>query len=290
MVLIDNLDKAWDRSENTRFLCYFFLGLLSAMRRISSDFGNRPDPTDAVKVSLCVFIRADIFEMVLQQAREPDKIQFQRISWDDRHRLRVMADSRLLAAAGLSSDEVSPDVVWRRFFAESVFGTNIHDFIFAVILPRPRDLLYFLRSAISAAVNRRHEKVEESDLLKAEEDYSEFVYQSVFVELREKLPHFEAIVEELMGSHAIIDEAQLRAAIAKGLGGSDKGIADVVEALALSSFLEIDVPSKGFVSVSDDKEYARLYRAALNLSERNRQPVRFRIHRAFHKTLLISDD
>ena len=55
------------------------LGLLSAIRRVSGDFKNRPKSSEALRVSLCIFIRADIFEIVLEQAREPDKIQHERI-------------------------------------------------------------------------------------------------------------------------------------------------------------------------------------------------------------------
>lgn len=289
VVLIDNLDKAWDRSENTKFLCYFFLGLLSAMRRITNDFKNRPDATEALTVSMCVFIRADIFEIVLQQAREPDKIQFQRIAWDDRQRLRLLADNRLLAAAGLYSEEVSPDLVWRRFFVPSIYGASVYDFIFSVILPRPRDLLYFLRSAISSAVNRRHERVQEDDFLKAEEDYSEFVYQSVLVELREKLPHIESIMAEFMGSATSFTKAEVQSIIRRASSISEDEVDQVIASLAISSFLELEVPLKGFITASDDKEYDRLYKAAANAAERNATDVQFRVHRAFRKTLLIDN-
>jgi len=238
---------------------------------------------------MCVFVRADIFEMVLEQAREPDKIHFQRIAWNDRDRLRLLADSRLLAATGSNQEGLSPDVVWQRFFVPTVYGAPVYDYIFAIILSRPRDLLYFLRSAISSAVNRRHEKVQEDDFVAAEEDYSEFVYQSMFVELREKIPDLETVLSEFMGGAATLTESEISAAISKASPRSNEEIDALIAALALSSFFAIEAPSKGFSVAADDKEYVRLYRAAANASERTGNPIRFRIQRAFHKTLLIED-
>ncbi len=163
------------------------------------------------------------------------------------------------------------------------------DYIFSIILLRPRDLLYFLRAAISSGVNRRHERVEEDDFLRAEEDYSQFVYQSMFVELREKLPDLENIMAEFMGASPILSEVQIRSAIVKGSTHSPDPDA-VITALALSSFLEIEVPSRGFTTVADETEYGRLYRAAWNASDRSGTPLRFRIHRAFRSTLVVGEE
>lgn len=287
IVLIDNLDKAWDKSENSRFLCYFFLGLLSALRRVTNDFKNQPDPRKQLKVSLCVFVRADIFEMVVEQAREPDKIRFQRITWDDRQRLQILADSRLMAAVGATDQDFDAARLWQRFFTQSVYDQTIFDYIFSIILYRPRDLLFFLGAAISSAVNRRHDTVKEDDFVKAEEDYSGFAYQSMLVELREKIPHIEDILTEFMGGNSILSELDIRKKIILQPDRNDVDFERVISSLAQSSFLQIDVPTKGFAFANDEKEFSRLYRAALNSSESSNRPIRFRIHRAFWHSLLI---
>jgi hypothetical protein len=287
--LVDNLDKAWDRSDDTRFLSFFILGLLSAIRRVSDDFRNRPDTKQALPVFLCIFIRADIFEVVLRQAREPDKIPFDRITWNDRDRLRLLADSRLIAATGAAYEGLSAEVVWGRFFVPTAYGTPVFDYIFSVILLRPRDLLYFLRSAISSAVNRRHDKVREEDFLRAEEDYSQFVYQSMFVELREKIPDLENIMSEFMGRSSILTQSHIESAISKVSSRSAAEIDVVITALATSSFFEIEVPLRGFTAAADESDYGRLHRAARNAAEQSGVPLRFRIHRAFRNTLLIDD-
>lgn len=286
VVLIDNLDKAWDRSENTRFLCYFFLGLLSALRRISNDFRNRPNPAESIVVSLCVFVRADIFQMVLEQAREPDKILYQVLSWEDRNQMRMLADCRIKVAAGASGMEIDPSIIWDKFFEPQINDRAFFDYVFELILPRPRDLLYFLRSAISAAVNRRHEKVLVEDLIKAEEEYSNFAYESLMVELRERFNNIEDVISEFMGREPEIDLQSaldiIRSAAPPGVDSED-----VVKSLLLTSFFEIDVPARGYVVIRDEKEYSRLIKACQNASLRSSTPIKLRIHRAYWNILLI---
>src|SRR4029078_1633722 len=96
------------------------------------------------------------------------------------------------------------------------------------------------------------------------------------------------IMAEFMGASPILSEMQIRDAIVKGATHSPDPDA-VFTALALNSFLEIEVPGRGFVAVADDTEYGRLYRAAWNASSRNNSPLHFRIHRAFRSTLVVGD-
>ena len=288
VVLVDNLDKAWDRSENTKFLCYFFLGLLSASRRVTNDFKNRPVTKESIRASLCVFVRADIFEMVLQQAREPDKIQYQRITWDDKERLRLLADNRIIAAVG-KSEPIPVEAIWNRFFVQTIHGTDLFTYLFGFILPRPRDLLFFLRASLISAVNKRHEKVQEIDLLKAAEDYSEFAYQAILVELREKIPSIEDVLTQFMGINPSMSEPEVRTSLQKILSLDEEGIDNVISSLVINSFLEIHVPTKGYTSVGDEKDYKRFYRAARAAAERSKIAVMFRVHRAFWNVLFIGD-
>lgn len=286
VVLVDNLDKAWDRSHNSRFLSYFFLGLLSALRRVSDDFKYRTDQKESMRLSVCVFVRADIFQMVLEQAREPDKIQFFPLRWDDPSQLINLADSRIKVAANLQNTDIPAKAIWDKFFKIDVFGVSLFDHILSVILPRPRDLIFFLRASIISAVNGRHNKVQESDLEKAEEDYSNFAYQSMLVELRERFSGIEKILEDFLGYDSIINYETVLEIISTHVQDGDV-CEDTIKHLCLCSFFEIDVPNRGFCLVNDEQEFARYYKAASNISSRLNKKVVFRIHRAFRNVLLL---
>ena len=56
------------------------------------------------------------------------------------------------------------------------------EFIFRTTLPRPRDVIYIVKTAINYAINRQHNSVCPEDLVDAREQYSEFVFRSVLAE------------------------------------------------------------------------------------------------------------
>src|SRR5262245_283808 len=154
-ILIDNLDKAWDKASDISILAEFFLGLLSASGRISDDFKR-----EGLNVSIAVFLRSDIFDKVMLVAREPDKIQYTRLTWIDDELLLRVIEERLLAS---HADNVKPDEMWKRYFCPLVKGIPVKQYILSHILPRPRDLLFFIKAAVTTAINRRHTMVQEAD-------------------------------------------------------------------------------------------------------------------------------
>ncbi len=74
IILIDNLDKAWDRRDDLEHLSDFLFGLLSVAKNIPKEFAKHDYWRKPVNVSITIFLRSDIFERVMKNAREPDKI------------------------------------------------------------------------------------------------------------------------------------------------------------------------------------------------------------------------
>jgi hypothetical protein len=60
-ILIDNLDKAWDRKSDLASASEFLLGILSAANRIKKDFSRSDSRREGVAVSVTIFLRSDIF-------------------------------------------------------------------------------------------------------------------------------------------------------------------------------------------------------------------------------------
>jgi len=180
-VLIDNLDKPWDRSTNLDVLSTFLLGLLTAVGRLESDFAREDSWRRPVPLTLGVFLRSDIFARVLRVAREPDKIPFIRLAWDDPELLLRVVDERYNAAREQAATEGE---LWSKYFTSRVRGIETRDYILKRILPRPRDIVYFCNAAITTAVNRRHTRIEEDDIFEAERIYSQFSFEALLVEER----------------------------------------------------------------------------------------------------------
>jgi len=278
-IVVDNLDKAWDKSGQTKFLSYFFLGLLSAQKRAAVEFRGIAD----FQFTLCIFVRADIFEFILDVAREPDKIAYEQVTWDDADKLKVLADTRILAASG-DAEKVTSEHLWEKFFIQEVDDLPLLDFIFTKILMRPRDLLFFLRAAIFSAVNSRHDRVEEKDLKIAEEEYSNFAYQSLLVEIREKFGEIEDILAAFMGAEPELKRDYIANVLLEEFSIDSE---EIIYSLCMCGFLEVSIPSRSFQSINNDKQYKRLLRAAENIITRRGGEITYRIHPAFWNFLII---
>lgn len=83
IVLIDNLDKAWDQTQDLSRVSDLLLGLLSVSGRIASDFDRDPTFRGKTNFSLVLFLRSDIYAAMIRHAHERDKVPIRRIFWDD---------------------------------------------------------------------------------------------------------------------------------------------------------------------------------------------------------------
>jgi hypothetical protein len=82
-VLIDNLDKGWERDADLKLLAKLLLGLLSAVGPLIRDFDREDFWRDRIRLTLALFLRSDIFAYLRGEAREPDKLPVSRIEWID---------------------------------------------------------------------------------------------------------------------------------------------------------------------------------------------------------------
>ena len=177
-VLIDNLDKAWERGADRQQQSRMILGLLSAVGRVERDFRKETAWRESVHVTLAVFLRADIFDEVRKHAREPDKISTLQVEWDDQELLARVIEDRYVA----QHEGSSPEELWLNYFCESVSGRSTREFLLWRSLPRPRDLVYLCNACVLNAINHKNQRIEEADVLAAQEDYSRFAFDALRVE------------------------------------------------------------------------------------------------------------
>jgi len=93
IILIDNLDKAWDRRDDLEHLSDFLFGLLSV-----------------------IFLRSDIFERVIKDAREPDKIPCDKLLWNDPVVLMRIVNKRL----AVNREGLDAALLWGEVFCPTV--------------------------------------------------------------------------------------------------------------------------------------------------------------------------
>jgi hypothetical protein len=280
-VLVDNLDRAWSQQADIEKLSQFLMGLLLGGPRIAADF-HREDPRrKPLNMTLAVFMRADIFARILEKVSEPDKLFFTRLNWDDSELLiRVIEERYEAAHSGSSGKEL-----WNRYFCDHVKGLPTKDYLIKRILPRPRDIVYLVKAAVSNAVNRRHTRVESSDIEDAEPAYSQYAVKSILVENGVTLPELERILDAFYGSSAILTEQEVRSIIQTTMG--EKGRVDyVISHLIGLTFLGVEIREMEFEFLEDYSEVKRSF-AARRWSGGKSGAQRFKINPAFHAYLEI---
>lgn len=283
-IFIDNLDKPWNRHADLNQLGDFLLGLLTAAAQVGEELRHDDRNQPGVKVNIAIFLRSDIFARITAAAREPDKLSHTRLLWDDPEMLFRIVEERYKASHGPHSD---PSDMWGRYFVPEVRQHPIKEYLAGRILPRPRDIVYLVKAAVSFAVNRGHERVEERDIVDAEKQYSQYAIDSIMVENGITVPQLQDVVLEFAGSDAILRESAVKAKILAAR--LPEPVADsVVQHLVSLTFLGQEVRPDEFVFTDDWKELRKNSVFAERLASEKGVERRYKVHPAFHAYLEIN--
>ena len=282
-ILIDNLDKNWKKGADLKILCHLLLGLFSVSQRMCNDFKRSDSWRKKVQLSITIFLRSDIFSYIMQYARERDKISYARINWDDPLLLLRVIEERFK-----SNTSVAPgEDIWKKYFCSTVGGVDIKDFIIQNIIPRPRDIIYVVKTALANAVNHKHTKIEEVDILSALKSYSKYALDSLLVENGISLEDFEGLVYEFVGMPEVINGNDIRNAMKKCLIplNIEK---DVLDLLCDRTFIGREVAFGDFRFQYNIEDRNKLDVMSRKTAEsRTDKLKRFRINKAFHSYLEI---
>ncbi|MEZ5078665.1 MAG: hypothetical protein R2725_14625 [Solirubrobacterales bacterium] len=282
-IIVDNLDKAWDKDADAPQLSRLLLGLLACMDAFRSEM-ERAARGQAVPISLSLFIRSDIFAAVTLIAREPDKLPTQRIRWPTGDALLDVIERRYIAS---QEREVAASELWSRYFCPNVDGSGTRDWLVSRCLPRPRDVLYLTRAAIDQAVGNRHPRVEEQDLRAAEREYSLFAFEAALVEGFQRVPRIDDVLLEFAGASAELTEGHLRE-IVRTAKIADGEIDHVIDVLRDLSFIGTLGGSEGAIFTDSPREKSRADVLLRKRRKRDKALPVFKIHPAFWAYLDIA--
>lgn len=283
-VLIDNLDKTWERGADYGVMARFILSLLTAIGRVEKDFGRPPRGFDPVNVTLTVFLRTDIYDAIAKFAREPDKVGVLSVRWQDAELLVRVLEDRYAANRSRKRGLPAFDM-WEEVFESEVRGLPMRDYFLWRTLPRPRDFIYFANAALTTAINRKHSVISAGDVTTAEKQYSRFAIEALLVESEAEGFDLEEALYEFAGVDSTMTAGEL-----------DQLLADYDDApsirdwLIRTSFLGIEVRSGEFIHVEGETEAKRQLKVARRFANRSEAEVRFRVHPAFRGFLEVRDD
>ncbi len=282
-VLVDNLDKAWDKQADLDNLAALLLGLLAAVGRVASEFRSiREESKGGLAFSLGVFLRSDVHQHVMRVAREPDKIRTATVTWDDTDLLfRVVEERYIFSGAG------GGDLrrLWTEFFCPDVDGVPVRQHIAQMILPRPRDLLYFVNAAVASAVNAARNRVEVEDLRRAQTEYSQFAFEAALVPDGITTTQLESLLFEFAGGPSIVTDTTI-AETCTTAGITEPSARDITEHLLSIEVLGRQTGMDKF-SYGAEGSNARLAQTLARKHARADGELRYQIHPAFWSYLEI---
>lgn len=196
-ILIDELDKGWDNSEDSRF---FVAGLFQATQKMNLISKN---------LRVYVSIRQELFDNIPQIYDDAQKIRedIAIIKWDE-NELKEFIGLRILNSFPETKD-LSHDERWNLVFSEVINyrNTKSYNYIIDRTQLRPRELLQFCKLCIEN--HHTHELLNYSTISKAEIDYSEQKIKDLASEYRFQYPNLLDIFETFRGKKYTLDSDDL---------------------------------------------------------------------------------
>ncbi|GAX39034.1 P-loop ATPase, Sll1717 family [Nodularia sp. NIES-3585] len=275
-VLIDNLDKSWKKDNKLKFQSELILGLLSVTEKIVKDLLSFrvKGQQKHIDFHLTIFLRSDIFKYILDSAREPDKVEYTNLlRLGDREVLFRIIEQRFIE---LSKDQLLPENLWDKYIVKTVDELLVKNYIYEKLIPRPRDIIYFLKNAHEIAISRGHTVIEKEDLKLAYTNYSSWVVTSMMVENGITLDKLREFLYQLVGSPQVVDREFLYVAMSDmNLSQSEEDLDKLVENLSTLSILGKEVSQDEF-----EFEYAFDSKDIINAKSKKFGSNRYKIHNA----------
>jgi hypothetical protein len=280
VILVDNLDKAWDVHRNVDYQSQIIFGLLGFQNTMRRDV--RWAEGD---VRLLIFLREDIFTYVLKYAREPDKIRLSatRITWEDTDQLARLLENRFLQTTQIESQ----DGVWDELFCASVEGIETKTYLLSHVMPRPRDLIHVVKSAILSCVNRQHDRIEPIDIQDALRSYFNFLIDNLQTEYGLYYAGLRDTVMAFMGERYSHSYRQLRRVL-RPVIAHNEDLWNTIDFLIHVSFLGLELSGSAEFAYSNENAEKLQVRARKSMRPAILKRQRFVVHPAFHHGLGIA--
>lgn len=199
LVLIDELDKGWDNSEDAKA---FVSGLFQAGVSI-----NEKDPNLTVYVSL----RQELYDSIPALYDDAQKYRdiIETIRWDETTLLAVVANRIRYTVRELG--DRSDAEAWACVFAETLQYRKNRSFNYMIdrTLYRPREIIQFCTDALEEARQQKAVPIDYSVISRAELAYSDARQKDIAGEYRFQYPGLQSIFELFRGSIYLMERDEL---------------------------------------------------------------------------------
>jgi hypothetical protein len=191
LVLVDNIDKGWGAHGVDPDDVLIVSTLIDALRKI-----ERKAAKDRANLDWLLFLRNDVFELLVDQQNDRGKDGKIVVDWDSEAALQQVIEERIrsstLARTGKS-------VGWVDISVPTIEGLGSIVWLTRRSLMRPRYLIQLVDECIGHADVCGHERIEEEDLKAGFRNFSQDVIGNTSFEMRDISPNSEDAIYALIG-------------------------------------------------------------------------------------------
>jgi len=209
LVLFDNLDKGWGYKGVGSGDILILRCLIDAARKVQRDMRQ-----EDVQISCIVFVRNDIYQLLMHSSPDFGKEARASLDWSDADLLREVLRRRL---AQSFEGSISFEQAWGLVCVSHYEGEETSQLLIDRCLMRPRNLLKILGYCRGFAVNLDHERIDPSDISKGLRSYSNDLVEEGGRELADVEPSAQDLLYEFVGEPSEISEANLRVLLVQSI-------------------------------------------------------------------------
>jgi len=198
-ILFDNIDKGFPTHGLRKEDILIVRCLLEATRKLQRSLEKHN-----IECLATVFIRRDVFDHLIDMTPDRGKESYVNLDWSDVELIKELLLRRFHYRA--PELEGGFEDVWGRLFDTHVVGESSFRYIISRTFLRPRDILNFVRKCIHVAVSRNHSRVEQEDIRKAEEEFSDDMLNELRYEIRDVFPEFPDLISAFLGTETKLSQ------------------------------------------------------------------------------------
>ena len=230
-ILFDNIDKGWPPHGIGSADVRMVRALLEAARKLERNVQRAGG-----KMHTIIFLRNDVFELLMKETIDRGKESRVLLDWDDSDLLRELLRRRIANNKSEELGQLKFQEIWSRVAVTHIRGEETSQFLIDRSLMRPRNLLDLVSHCLGYAGNLGHDRVEADDILKGLKAYSNDLISDFDLEIRDVHPKAEQILYEFIGAKSLLSLDEVKALLAAGNVGPEED-AEIVELLLWYGFL-----------------------------------------------------
>ena len=240
VVLIDDLDKGWPPLRVEEHDVSTIRHLIEVLNRIRRDLSKRK-----TNLRHLVFLRSDIYELLVQSTSDRGKYNPIKVDWSDPEQLYHLLKQRVVS----SVDTARQNEAWSAINPRMGKRDAIHEMIEGS-LRRPRFLIDLCERTLSFAINRGHGVVEPGDVEEGLRQMSLYLVSDFGFEMRDVVGTPEGVFYGFIGKPELLTEGEVEGI----LSGYNLGMssAKAVDLLLWYGFLGIARSSGSPIFIYDE--------------------------------------